>query len=160
MHGSRRLVVNYSLVVAMVVVALSGVLAGSANAGETKTVRLSIEIGFAGAPRIRLRTPNAKIWRDTPDKPNKVRWRMYTNRTSFYQIFWEFRYDPSKAEATADYFGEVDLECGETRVEVAPEIKPDAPNAIWPYTITAYACANGMKAQEIATFNARIVWKD
>jgi hypothetical protein len=160
MHGSRRFFVTYSLVVAMVVVALSGVLAGSANAGDTKAVRLSIEIGVTGAPRIRLRTPTAKIWRNEPGKPNRVLWRMYNNRTSHYEISWEFRYDPSKEEATADYFGRVDLECGETRVEVPPEKKPDTPNAVWPYTITAYACAKGMKAQKIATVNARIVWKD
>jgi hypothetical protein len=160
-HRNHRFAaVTRAFVIVAVLVAFSGPFAGSARAADRKVVKLSIEIGVTGAPRIRVRRPYAKIWRNDPDKPNKVLWRMQNNRTSYYEIFWEFRYDPSKKEATADYFGEVDLECGETRVELPPVIKPDTPNAVWPYTITAYACAKGMKAQKIASVNARVIWND
>ena len=160
MHGSRRLVVTYSLAVAMVVVALSGVLAGSANAGDTKVVRFDLEQGVTGGARIMVNPRDAKIWRNAPGKAQKIRWWMKRNRTSFYEILWEFRYDPSEEGATADYFGDVDLECGETRVDAPPEMKPDSANAEWPYTITAYACRDGKKAQKIASVSARIIWKD
>ena len=82
------------------------------------------------------------------------------NRTSYYEILWEFRYDPSKKGAREDHFGEINLGCGETRVDALPEMKPDTPNAAWPYTITAYACHNGKKAQKITSVDARIIWKD
>lgn len=160
MHGSRRFVVTYSLVFTIVAVALSGALAGSANAGDTKVIRLYLEQGVTGVARVIGNPRDAKIWRNEPGKAQKIRWFMIKNRTSYNEVFWEFRYDPSKKGATADYFGDVDLECGGTRVEVLPEMKPDSPGAEWPYSITAYACTDGGKAQKIATFDARIIWKD
>ena len=160
-HRNHRFAaVTRAFVIVAVLVAFSGPFAGSARAADKTVVKLSLEVGVTGAEWIRVQPPYMKIWRSEPDKPNKVLWRMYRNRTSYYEIFWEFRYDPSNEEVTADYFGEVDLECGETRVEVPPAIKPDTPNAVWPYTITAYACAKGMKAQKIATVSARIIWND
>jgi len=156
----RFAAVTRASVIVAVLVAFCGPFAGSANAGDTKAVRLDLEQGVTGAARVVVNPRDAKIWRNAPGKAQKIRWRMRRNRTSYSQILWEFRYDPSKAGATADYFGDVDLECGGTKVEVPPEIKPDSPNAVWPYTITAYACTNGVKAQKIATFNARIIWRD
>lgn len=161
MHRDRRFgAVTHSLAIAVVLAVFSGALVGSANAGDTKAVRFELEQVTGGTPIIVVNPRDAKIWRNAPGKAQKIRWFMKKNRTSFYEIFWEFRYDPSKAGATADYFGDVDLECGGTRVEAPPEMKPDSPQAEWPYSITAYACANGVKAQKIATFNARIIWKD
>jgi hypothetical protein len=161
MHRDRRFgAVTHSLAIAVVLAVFSGALVGSAQAGDTKVVRFELEQGVTGGARVVVNPGAAKIWRNAPGKAQKIRWFMAKNRTSYSYIFWEFRFDPSKEGATADYFGDVDLECGETRVEVPPEIKPDSPNAVWPYTITAYACAKGVKAQKIATVNARIVWKD
>ena len=160
MHGSRRFVGTYSLVFIIVAVALSGTLAGSANAGDTKAIRLYLEQGVTGVARVIVNPRDAKIWRNAPGKAQNIRWFMVKNRTSYSRILWEFRYDPSKKGATADYFGDVDLECGGTRVEVPPEMKPDSPGAEWPYSITAYACTDGGKAQKIATVTARIIWKD
>jgi hypothetical protein len=125
---------------------LSGVLAGSANAGDRKVVRLELKQVSTGAPIIIVNPPHAKIWRKAPGKAQEIRWWMKRNRTSYYEIVWEFRYDPTKKGAAADYFGEVDLGCGETRVDALPKMKPDSPNAEWPYTITAYACHKGKKA--------------
>ena len=155
-------VVTRLVAATVVMAAFSGPCARSAYAGDTKTksVKLELEQGFGGAPRIMINPPWAKIWRNKPGKAQTIRWFMLKNRTSYYEVFWEFRYDPSKKGATADYFGEVDLECGETGVEASPKMKPDSPQAEWPYSITAYACANGVKAQKIATVNARIIWKD
>ena len=85
---------------------------------------------------------------------------MYDNRTSFNEIFWEFRYDSSKGGDAPNYFGDVDLGCGQKKIKAQPDKKPDSPNAEWPYSITAYACIDGVKGQEIATFDARIIWKD
>lgn len=152
--------VTWAFVIVAVLVAFCGPFAGSARAADNKVVKLSLEVGVTGAPRIRVQPPYAKIWRNKPDKPNKVLWWMVDNKTPYSEIFWEFRYDSSKKGATADYFGDVDLECGGTRVEVPPEMKPDSPGAEWPHSITAYACADGGKAQKIATFDARIIWKD
>ena len=98
-------------------------------------------------------------WRNKPNKPKKVEWTT-VNTTRYPELFWELRYDPSKGGGTADYFGDVDIECGVANIKVQPDKKPDFPNAQWPYSVTAYACADGVKAQEVATVDPRIVWKD
>lgn len=156
----RFAAVTWAFVIVAVLVAFCGPFAGSANAGDTMVIRLYLEQGVTGAARVVVNPRDAKIWRNAPGKAQKIRWWMVRNRTSFSSILWEFRYNPSEKGATADYFGDVDLECGGTRVEVPPEMKPDSPGAEWPYSITAYACTDGGKAQKIATFDARIIWKD
>ena len=156
----RFATVTRAFVIVAVLVAFSGPFAGSARAADKTDVRLSLEVVGNGVARIRVQPPYAKIWRNKPDKPNKVLWWMVDNKTSYSEICWEFRYDPSKEGATANYFGDVDIKCGETRVKVQPDMKPDSPNAKWPYSITAYACVDGVKGQKIAAVDARIIWKD
>jgi len=156
----RFTAVTRAFVIVAVLVAFSGPFAGSAHAADKTVVKLGLALGFTGAPRVNVQPPYAKIWRNKPGKPNEVVWRMYYNKTSYYEVFWEFRYDSSKGGDTPNYFGDVDLGCGQKEIKVQPDKKPDSPNAEWPYTITAYACADGVKAQKIATLKARIIWKD
>ena len=136
-------------------------IAGPANAADKKTtIQIALDQDVNGVPTIQVQPRDAKIWRNKPNKPKKVEWWWETNRTSYDEIFWEIRYDPSKGGETANYFGDVDIECGETKIMVQPDKKPDIPKAEWPYSITVYACKDGVKAQEIATVDPRIIWQD
>ena len=160
MHGNRRFTaVRYTLAAAVVLAVFSGALAGSAHAGDNKLVRLKLLTEPTGRPIIMVDPPNARIWRNKPDKPKKINWSTF-NYSPYDELFWELRYDPSKGGGTANYFGDVDIECGESEIKVQPDKKPDVPNAEWPYSITAYACADGVKAQKIATIDPRITWRD
>jgi hypothetical protein len=150
-HRSRFAIIIFGLVIAAVLIA------GSANAADKKRyIELKLDVGSTAKPFIRVLPRDAKIWRNKPGKPKKVEWWWTTNKTSYSEIFWEIRYDPSKGGGTADYFGDVDIACGESK----PDKKPDFPNAEWPYSITVYACSDGVKAQKIATLDPRIKWQD
>jgi hypothetical protein len=136
-------------------------IAGPAGADDKKTtIQLVLDEDLSGEPFIEVQPRDAKIWRNKPDKPKKVEWWWETNNTSFPEIFWEIRYDSSKGGATADYFGNVDIGCGETSIKVQPDKKPEIPKAEWPYSITVFACEDGVKAQKIATMDPRIIWQD
>jgi len=120
-------------VMALTVVIAAVLIAGSAGAADKKTtIQLRLDQNINGVPIIKVQP------RD----------------------FWEIRYDPSKGGGTADYFGDVDIECGKNEIKVQPDKKPDFPNAEWPYSITVYACADGVKAQKIASVDPRIIWND
>jgi len=126
-----------TLIVAVAVV----LVAGPADAKDKKTnIQLALDEDVNGRLVIKVQPRDAKIWRNNPDKPKKVEWWWMTNRTSYSEIFWEIRYDPSKGGGTANYFGDVDIKCGEREIKVQPDKKPDFPNAVWPYSITVYAC--------------------
>jgi archaellum component FlaG (FlaF/FlaG flagellin family) len=56
---------------------------------------------------------------------------------------------------------------GEVVIKVQPRDakiwrnKPDKPKKVeWPYSITVYACKDGVKAQKLATLDPRIIWQD
>jgi hypothetical protein len=148
-------------VMALAVVIAAVLIAGPADAADKKTnIQLMLSQNINGMPIIKVQPRDAKIWRNKPDKPKKVEWWWTFNDTSYSEIFWEIRYDPSKGGGTADYFGDVDIECGKNEIKVQPDKKPDFPNAEWPYSITVYACKDGVKAQEIASVDPRIIWKD
>jgi hypothetical protein len=158
-RGHRLPILRLTLVTLAVLVAFSGPLTGSAFAKDKTEIQLRLRIERTGRPTIIVNPPEARIWRSKPDKPKKVEW--YTvNNTPYTDIFWELRYEPSKGGGTANYFGDVDLECGVTRKKVQPDKKPDFPNAQWPYKVSVYACVDGVKGQELATVDPRIVWKD
>ena len=145
----------------LLVVIAAVLIAGPASTADKKTnIQLTLDQNFNGLPFIKVQPRDAKIWRNKPDKPKKVEWWWTINRTSYSEIFWEIRYDPSKGGGTADYFGEVDIECGQSEIKVQPDKKPDSPKAEWPYSITEYACKDGVKAQKIATIDPRIIWQD
>jgi len=139
----------------------ANMIAGSAGAADKKTkIELSLEVASTAVPFIKVKPRDAKIWRNKPDKPKKIEWWWTENVASNAEIFWEIRYDPSKSGGTANYFGDVDIECGKNEIKVQPDKKPDFPNAEWPYSITVYACKNGVKDQKIATIDPRIIWQD
>ena len=145
----------------LLVVIAAVLIASPASTADKKTnIQLTLDQNFNGLPFIKVQPRDAKIWRNKPDKPKKVEWWWMTNSTSYSEIFWEIRYDPSKGGGTANYFGDVDIECGKNEIKVQPDKKPDFPMAEWPYSVTVYACVNGDKAQKIATADPRIIWKD
>jgi hypothetical protein len=144
----------------LAVVIAAVLIAGSAPAADKKTnVQLTLKLDINGKVLMKIQPRDAKIWRNRPDKPKKVNW-WTVNYTSYDELFWELRYEPSKGEGTANYFGDVDIECGETEIKVQPDKKPDFPNAEWPYLVTVYACIDGAKAQKVATIDPRIIWND
>ena len=135
-------------------------VAGSAPAADKKTnVQLTLKLAINGNTLIKVQPRDAKIWRDNPDKPKKINW-WTVNFTSFDELFWELRYEPSKGEASANYFGDVDIECREDEITIRPGRTPDIPKAQWPYSITVYACVDGVKAQKLATIDPSIIWND
>ena len=134
-------------------------MAGFAHAGDNKDVRLRVMTEPSGIQVVTVVPLHAKIWRNKPNKPKKINWKT-VNESPYGEIFWEIRYDPSKGGGTADYFGDVDIECGKTEIKVQPDKKPDFPNAEWPYVVTVYACVNGAKAQKLGTIDPRIIWND
>jgi hypothetical protein len=156
MQMNRR----FAAVTALVFIA-TVLTAGTAGAEDKNThIKLALDQNLNGVVVIKVQPRDAKIWRDTPNKPNRVEWWWMVNDTSYPEIFWEIRYDPAKGGGTGDYFGNVDIECGQTDIVVEPDKKPDAPKAQWPYSITVYACRGGVKAQKIATIDPRIIWQD
>jgi len=143
---------------ALIIVAVF--VASFSYAADKKTnIQLALDQNVNGEVVIKVQPRDAKIWRNKPDKPKKVEWWWTVNDTSYPEIFWEIRYDASKG-GTADYFGEVNIECGQKEIKVQPDKKPDIPKAEWPYSITVYACKDGVKAQKIATVDPRIIWQD
>jgi len=146
---------------ALIIVVAAVLIAGPADAADKKTnIQLALDQNINGVVIIKVQPRDAKIWRNKPDKPKKVEWWWTANATSYTEIFWEIRYDPSKGGGTANYFGDVDIECGKNEIKVQPDKKPDFPNAVWPYSVTVYACSNGAKAQKLAAVDPRIIWKD
>ena len=147
--GHRFATMTLALLFAVVLIA------GSAGAADKKDVKLTL----TAASGITIAPENAMIWRNKPDKPKKVNWKTINN-SSHDQILWELRYDPDKGGGTANYFGDVDIECGKDAIKVQPDKKPDFPYAQWPYSITVYACVDGSKGEKLAEVDPRIVWKD
>ena len=160
MHGDRRFAaITHTLVIAGVLAFFSGGFAGPAHAADKKDVRLHVMTSRTELIYVTVDPVYAKIWRNKPDKPKKVNW-MTVNNSPFEELFWELRYDPSKGGSSANYFGDVDIECGETQKKVQPDKKPDIPNAEWPYSVTVYKCADGVKGSKLAEVDPRIIWKD
>ena len=145
------------LTLALIVIA--ALAAGSAHAAEKTEVELTLTVDDAGNASIGVDPENAQIWRNKPDKPKKVYW-MTVNESSYDELFWELRYDPSKGGGSANYFGDVDIACGKTDIKVQPDRKPDAPYAEWPYSVTVYSCVDGAKGDMLAEIDPRIKWGD
>lgn len=154
-------VVNFAIAIAVCLAVFFGPLTGSAYAADKKTenILLTLRVDITQRTIVKVQPRDAKIWRNEPDKPHKVNW-IAVNNTGYDEVFWEIRYDPSKGGESANYFGDVDIECGETEITVGPETKPDIPNAEWPYSVTVYGCYEGKKAQKLAELDPRIIWID
>lgn len=161
MFRDRRFApITLALTIAVVLVASGGPMAGFAHAGDETIVRLKVMLQPSGRQVIRVDPPRAKIWRDTPDKPKEIYWMTIEGGT-YYELFWELRYDPTEGEGSVNYFGDFDIECGKTAITVQPTKEPDVPFAEWPYSVTVYACVDGFKAQELDSVDKMfIIWKD
>jgi hypothetical protein len=157
---------NHRAIVVRIIVAVAvlGVFAGpfadTAIASDNSVIKLGLDEVAGGRSMIRVNPRDAKIWRDNPEKSQQILWWMVKNRTSYSEIYWEFRFDASKEGGSKDFFGKVDLGCGEKEVIAEPEITPENSNAVWPYSITVYACRDGVKAQKLATANPKVIWQD
>lgn len=154
MKNSLRLAI---MALAAVIAGL--MIAGTAEAADEKDVKLTLPVSSAGPATITVDPEDAEIRRNKPNKPKKVYWHT-VNESSHDQLFWELRYDPGKGGGTANYFGDVDIECGKTAIKVQPDKKPDFPYPQWPSSVTVYACADGIKAQKVAAVDPRTIWKD
>jgi hypothetical protein len=144
----------------MFALVISAVLiTGSAQAADKKDVKLTLNVSSAGTASIAVDPEDVQIWRNKPNKPKKVYWKT-VNNSSHDQLFWELRYDPGKGGGTANYFGDVDIECGTTSIKVQPDKKPAFPYAQWPYSVAVYVCVDGAKGDLLAEVDPRIVWKD
>ena len=152
---------GHRFAVMTLVVVIAGVLiASTAPAADKKTnIQLTLKLDINGQLFMKVQPRDAKLWRDRPDKSKKVNW-WTVNFTGYDELFWELRYEPSKGEASANYFGDVNIECGEDEITIQPGKTPDIPKAQWPYSISVYACVDGVKAQKLATIDPRIVWQD
>ena len=154
-YGHRFAATTLALIIAAVFIA------GFSHAADKKTtIHLALDQNINGEVVIKVQPRDAKIWRNKPDKPKKVEWWWQINDTSYSEIFWEIRYDPSKGGGTADYFGNVNIGCGTNEIKVQPDKKPDFEKAEWPYSIAVYTCRDGVKAQKLATLDPRIIWQD
>ena len=124
--------------------------AQAANKEKTREILLTLRVKSLVRTVVKVQPRDAKIWRNTPDKPKKVNWWIDQQHLVRSELFWELRYDPDKGGGTENYFGDVDIECGETAIKVQPDKKPDFPYAQWPYSVTVYACVDGTKGEKLA----------
>ena len=157
MKRNRRLVA-VALATAAAAVLIAG-FAHAANKEKPTRILLTLRVEVTGRTAVKVQPRDAKLWRNNPDKPKRVEW-IAVNNTPYEEVFWEIRYDPSKGEGTADYFGDVDIECGQKEINVLPNRIPDSPMAEWPYSVTVYGCVDGTKRQELATLDPRVIWQD
>jgi hypothetical protein len=148
-----------TLAVAVVVASFAGVAGAQVGGGnDSRTVTLTAVSDGAGGCTITVDPDVATISRGKKTKIKKVYW-VAEPSVELGELYWELRYDPGKGGGTGDYFGDVDLACGETSIKVQPD-KPKIANAEWPYMITVYRCANGAKAAYLCTVDPRIKWDD
>jgi hypothetical protein len=154
MHQGHR-----SIVMILLFVVMAAVVSDPAQAADKKDVQLTLSVDSAGNATISVHPQDQHIWRNKPNKPKKINWKT-VNNSSHIQLFWELRYDPGKGGGTADYFGDVDIECDQTAIKVQPDKKPEFPYAQWPYSVAVFACVDGAKGDKLAEVDPRIVWKD
>jgi hypothetical protein len=146
-------------VAVVIVTALVARPVHAADKDKKTNILLTLRVDVTQRTVIKVQPRDAKIWRNTPDKPKKVMW-IAINNTTYEEVFWEIRYAPSKGGESANYFGDVNIECGESEIKAQPDKKPEIAHAEWPYSVTAYGCVDGEKAQKLAVLDPRIIWKD
>jgi hypothetical protein len=164
-HSSRTLevrmnrVAKSSFVVACACVGLVSFAGGAAADPDAKEVNLTAVADGAGGCTITVDPETAIISRGPNAKIKKVYWVTEPN-PELGELYWELRYDPGKGGGSENYFGDVDLACGESSIKVQPSPKPSIPNAEWPYMVTVYRCADGAKSEYLCTVDPRIRWDD
>ena len=139
-------------------------MAGVAEASELddlEVIRLRLGVERSGGFFLMVAPPRTKLWRDTPDRPWMIRWKVADNGL-YGDLYWVIRYDSDSDAASNDYFGDIDIACGERGMDVVPEMKPEEPNATWPYKVTVHLCVDGVKGPAKETLNAKpkIIWRN
>jgi hypothetical protein len=162
MVWNARFVMTIKVVSVAVLIAALGVplanQAAAADRGEARVVRLDCSVSTAGRPFINATPARAKLWRNDPEKFSKIEW-MIDNFSPYDELYWEIR---PLEEDQPGYFSDMDIPCGQTTMVVAPAEVPDTAKAQWPYRVSVYVCADGVKGdlKASAETNLRIVWKD
>jgi len=127
--------------------------------GDSREVTLTAVADGSGGCTITVSPETAIISRGANEKIKKVYWVAAPN-PELGELYWEIRYDPGKGGGSENYFGDVNLACGESSIKVQPNPKPKIPNAEWPYMVTVYSCADGAKGPYLCTVDPRIKWND
>ena len=148
-----------SILVACACVGLLSIAGDAAADPDAKDVILTAVPDGAGGCTITVSPETAVISRGSNAKIKKVYWKTEPN-AELGELYWELRYDPGKGGGSENYFGDVDLACGESSIKVQPSPKPSIPNAEWPYMVTVYRCVDGAKAEYLCTVDPRIRWDD
>lgn len=150
------------LLVAVVVcvgVGMFTMVGGAAADDDSREVTLTAVADGAGGCTITVNPETAIISRGNNQKIKKVYWVSELN-PEFGELYWELRYDPGKGGGSENYFGDVNLACGEASIKVQPKPKPSIPNAEWPYMVTVYSCVDGAKGEYLCMVDPRIKWND
>lgn len=126
---------------------------------DAREVTLTAAADGAGGCTITVSPETAIISRGNTAEIKKVYWVAEPN-AELGELYWEIRYDPGKGGGSENYFGDVNLACGESSIKVQPKPKPKIPNAEWPYMVTVYQCADGAKGPYLCTVDPRIKWND
>jgi len=126
---------------------------------DAREVTLTAVADGAGGCTITVSPETAIISRGANARIKKVTWVSELN-PEFGELYWELRYDPGKGSGSENYFGDVNLACGDASIKVQPKPKPKIPNAEWPYMVTVYSCVDGAKSEYLCTVDPRIKWND
>ena len=63
------------------------------------------------------------------------------------ELYWEIRWDDGKPAASRDYFGDVNIPCGDNMHKAKPT-EPTSANTSWPYSLDVWECVDGEKSAE------------
>ena len=135
--------------------------ADSGDAPRNAVVRIILMVERSGKLVVNVTPSRAKLWRDNAGRPSELLFKVF-NHSPYSEVFWEVRFDEDSKVASEDYFGAVDIACGERSLVVAPAALPSTEGAEWPFAVTAYACFDGVKGPQkaLSVVDPRVVWKD
>ena len=149
-----------SVMVGLICIGLLSWAGGAGADPDAKDVTLTAVADGAGGCTITVDPETATISRGDDAKIKKVYWKAPPN-AELGELYWELRYDPGKGGGTENYFGNVDLACGQSSIKVKPDKPhPRIQNPEWPYMVTVYRCENGAKGPYLCTVDPRIKWND
>lgn len=150
---------RFAVVLVVACVVMVSLAAPGAADNDSREVTLTAVSNGAGGCTITVSPETAIISRGNNARIKKVYW-VAEPSAEFGDLYWEIRYDPGKGGGIENYFGDVNLECGQSSIKVQPKPKPKVPNAEWPYMVTVYSCAEGAKSEYLCTVDPRIKWND
>ena len=99
------------------------------------------------------------IWKSSNKKLKGIRWTVIDNQaTADTELAWELRYKPNSTYASGNYFGDLDIDCGDNCIEKKPT-KPNLSKMSWPYSIEVFDCSGGKK-KSLYKMDPRVKWGD